>query len=197
MPASERRPRGRPRDRGIDQRVVSAALGVIAERGLSAAAMDEISLRSGVSKATIYGRWRSKDDLVHEAVGRFEAEPRFHFSADPRADCTRFLTALLGRRQDARMRNLLPRIVAELADSPELAKIFTARILEPWRAFCAQIVRRAIHQHQLDERTDVEIAVDLLIGPIFYRRLIAAASAPEITLPAAIVDAVWTAFAAA
>ena len=70
MSAATRRPRGRPRDRGIDQRIVEATLSVVAERGIGGAAMDEIALRSGVSKATIYQRWPSKEALCIDAVRR-------------------------------------------------------------------------------------------------------------------------------
>ena len=157
--------------------------------------MDEIALRSGVSKATIYGRWPSKEALCIEAFQVFQPELLPYTSADPRADCALFLRDLLAGDRPAPA-GLFARIVAETTGSTDLARIFRERIIDPPRAMCEQIVRRAIAHRQLARGTNAALAVDLLIGPIFYRRLIEDAIPVEPALPASIVNAVWTAFAA-
>ncbi|MDQ6930247.1 MAG: TetR/AcrR family transcriptional regulator [Candidatus Eremiobacteraeota bacterium] len=187
--------RGRPRDHGIDRRILEATLRVVAERGIGGAAMDEIALRSGVSKATIYGRWPSKESLCIEAIRHFTPELPAYNAGDPRNDCARLLGDLLAA-PPPRTEGLFARIVAEISGSTELARIFRDRIVEPPRRICEQIVRRAIAVRQLAKATNVTLAVDLLVGPVFYRRLIGDAIAADPALPVSIVDAVWAAFAA-
>ena len=69
QPTEVRRPRpvGRPRDPALDVAIRTATLELLAAGGLEACALDEVSRRAGVGKATIYRRWRSKEDLVREA----------------------------------------------------------------------------------------------------------------------------------
>lgn len=194
MTGAARRPRGRPRDRGIDQRIVEATLSVVAERGIGGAAMDEIALRSGVSKATIYQRWPSKEALCIDAVRRSEAATGEPESADPRADCIHLLQAIAGANAPGRSASLFSRILAETRANPELARVFQERLIFPRRAQCAHIVERAIGKHQLLAETDVDVAVDMLIGPVFYRGLVRYANSPDPDFPANVVNAVWTAF---
>lgn len=194
MSGAIRRPRGRPRDRNIDLRIVEATLSVVAERGIGGAAMDEIAQRSGVSKATIYQRWPSKEALCIDAVRRSEVAQDQPDSADPRADCIRLLQAVAGADAPERASSLFSRILAETRANPELARVFQDRLIVPRRAQCTHIVERAIGEHQLSPHTDVDVAVDMLIGPVFYRRLVRYAASPDPAFPANVVNAVWTAF---
>ena len=48
--------------------LVEAALAIIAERGIAAVTLDEIAARAGVTKGAIYSNYRSKGELLWEAV---------------------------------------------------------------------------------------------------------------------------------
>ncbi len=50
--------------------LVEAALAIIAERGIAAVTLDEIAARAGVTKGAIYSNYRSKGELLWEAVDR-------------------------------------------------------------------------------------------------------------------------------
>jgi len=196
MPGAIRRPRGRPRDNAIDQRIVQATLGVVAERGIAGAAIDEIALRSGVSKATIYGRWPSKEVLCIEAMRHTQPVLTTARTSNPRTDCIALLADLARDGNHGLDRRLLPRLIAEISASPDLARIFRDKIAAPPREACADILVRAIGAQQLARATNISLASDLLVGPIFYRRLIEGAFPIEYDMPRKLVDAVWTAFAA-
>src|SRR4029453_13365521 len=64
---TQRRP-GRPRRRSTDDAITSAALDVLAERGFQGATMEAIAERAGVGRNTIYRRWRSKEELIADAL---------------------------------------------------------------------------------------------------------------------------------
>ncbi len=55
--------RGRPLSRAKHARMLSAATRIFLERGYDAASMDMVALDAGVSKATIYSHFTSKDAL--------------------------------------------------------------------------------------------------------------------------------------
>ena len=59
---------GRPRDRRIDDAVLTATVEMLGEAGYAALSVDAIAKRAGTSKPAIYRRWPSKAHLVHEAA---------------------------------------------------------------------------------------------------------------------------------
>ena len=59
---------GRPRDPSRDEVIRAAILQVLAESGYAGLTMDAVASAAGVGKATIYRRWRTKSDLVADAV---------------------------------------------------------------------------------------------------------------------------------
>ena len=60
--------RGRPRSKEFDESILAATLELAGEVGIKGMSMDELAQRAGVSKATIYRRWPSKEILVLQAL---------------------------------------------------------------------------------------------------------------------------------
>lgn len=54
----------------MDDRVAAAAVELFGETGWSGFSIEAVARRSGVGKASIYLRWRSKDDLLVDALTR-------------------------------------------------------------------------------------------------------------------------------
>ena len=50
------------------QAAIDATLDLIAERGVPGLTTDAVAERAGISKATMYRRWRSKEELMLDAV---------------------------------------------------------------------------------------------------------------------------------
>src|SRR3954462_15149787 len=69
---------GRPRDPSRDGVIRAAILQLLADVGYGALTMDAVASEAGVGKATIYRRWRTKQDLVVDTISaltRAEAAP--------------------------------------------------------------------------------------------------------------------------
>jgi AcrR family transcriptional regulator len=64
-PSSDRRSRRREDTR---QKLYEAAVELIAEQGFSATTVDDIALRAGVAKGTVYYNFKSKTDLFEELL---------------------------------------------------------------------------------------------------------------------------------
>ena len=59
---------GRPRDPSRDGVIRAAILRLLADVGYGALTMDAVGAQAGVGKATIYRRWRTKEDLVVDTI---------------------------------------------------------------------------------------------------------------------------------
>lgn len=63
-----KRGRGRPRDEGADERILSAAAALMLQRGAADVTVDEVAEQAGVGKATVYRRYPSKDAMAAAAL---------------------------------------------------------------------------------------------------------------------------------
>jgi AcrR family transcriptional regulator len=63
--------RGRPRSEQAEHAILQATARLLSERGLAALTIENVALRAGVGKATIYRRWATKGLLAFDA---FEAD---------------------------------------------------------------------------------------------------------------------------
>jgi AcrR family transcriptional regulator len=65
---------GRPRDPSRDGVIRKAILRLLADVGYGALTMDAVASKAGVGKATIYRRWRTKEDLVVDTIAGLESQ---------------------------------------------------------------------------------------------------------------------------
>src|SRR5688500_2141948 len=101
--------RGRPRDAGVEARVLEAAMAEMRARGYDAMSVDRVAERAGVAKTTIYRRWPSKAELVIALVAGLRGAVPFEPSGDPRHDLTELVAGLA-----ATLRALPTTLVADL-----------------------------------------------------------------------------------
>ena len=111
---------GRPRNRQIDEAVLTATAELIGEMPYAELSVDAIAQRAGTSKPAIYRRWPSKAHLVHEAVfpiGRATEIPSTGSLADDIRAMVRRVAAVLTAPP---ARAALPGLIAEMAADPTL-----------------------------------------------------------------------------
>jgi AcrR family transcriptional regulator len=182
-------PMARPPSAKAHEAVLSTALKLMGDRGIEGTSVDEIAEVSGVSKATIYKHWASKEALCIEAISRLKCDLPVFDSGKPRADVTELLRHLALTKKPEAFSRIWPRVIGYAASNPAFAKAFRARIADGRRAQLARLLQRAIDRGELRAGFDVGIAMDTLLGPILYRRFIQAAVPPE--LPEYVVDSFW------
>src|SRR3984893_904282 len=165
---------GRPRRSATSHAILKATREILAQGGVHGLTVEGVPAGSGVAKPTIYRRWRSKEDLALAAlleVIQEEPKPVRHVGGTQRA-----LSAYLGRLIDNLNSKLYGRIVrgliSDLGIDLELARGFRERVLARRVAVVRELLQRGIERGELRRDLDLEIAVDLLLGPIYYRLLI-------------------------
>lgn len=194
MTAGRRAGGGRPRSARAHQAVLEAAAALLCEYGPSGTSMDAVARRAGVSKATIYRHWSSKEELCVEAVSCLTlAVDADEAPGDTRADLVETLRALERALYRSPTGRALPHLVGAGADHVGLARAWHEVLVAPARRRLAVLLRRAADDGDLRPDLDVELGVDLLIGPLLYRRLVTAAGRRGEELPERVVDALWSA----
>ncbi|MCC7484699.1 MAG: TetR/AcrR family transcriptional regulator [Burkholderiales bacterium] len=163
---------GRPRSRDADRRILRATYRLVIERGYPELTMEAIALRAGVGKPTVYLRWPNKARLVLAAV-LTEMDQRIAFPPSRSLRDTlrvqmRRLAKFLGSPQGKLIAMIFGGGQADL----ELLQAFREGWVAPRRAYAREVLRRFVELGQLDENADLELAIDLLYGPLFYRLLL-------------------------
>jgi AcrR family transcriptional regulator len=194
--ASERRSARAPIPRGdrARERVLRAAVQVLADHGLPGFTMEAVARCAGASKATVYRHWTSQSELLVDAMGlSFQPFP-LPTTGALRTD----LIELLSMLETLLSQGTFPRLMAAFIDAAEcdpalsgLHTQLTERRREPLQRVLAEARRRG----EISSTTDLELAVDLLAGPAFYRRFVAHGPFPR-DYTEAIVDLVLTAIGA-
>ena len=180
---------GRPRDEDARKRILNAALELVEEQGFALLTSDAIAERAGASKATVYRWWPNKAAVVVEAFKEaVEPEVPFPDTGCFRTDITtqvrNFAKLLSGRGG----RMLTAFAVAARSD-PEVAEAFRTIWSNPRRAQAKQMLRLSQERCQLRADVDLDMVLDALFAPLYYRLLVKN-EAPSAKYAEAVVDLV-------
>jgi AcrR family transcriptional regulator len=173
--SKHRRP-GRPRDDSVDSTVLASVLDAIEDQGLKGLSMDDVASRAGVSKATIYRRWDSKEELMVDAVACLAGSVMIDVTGDVRRDLVALVTLMGSFMHERPAGSVFPWLVGEVAAGSELGKRYLEDVIAPRRAVVARVIGEAVTRGDLRAGLDVELAVDMLLGPVLVRKLIGSSS---------------------
>jgi AcrR family transcriptional regulator len=163
---------GRPRDDGARSAILKAANAILEEKGIAGFSIEAVATRAGVGKTTIYRWWPSKGAL---AIAGFLAEtgPKILYpdSGSAVADLTDQLKRVAAVYGGAAGR-VLAAIIAEGQRDPNTITAFIEGYAGPRRKEAKMILQAGIDRGELRPDIDLEVALDALYGPIYYRMLV-------------------------
>jgi AcrR family transcriptional regulator len=148
--------------------ILDAALHLCAEQGYRRLTIEAIAARAGVSKKTIYRWWPSKGAVVLEALDEMANLAVDHVdTGDLAADLHAQLTAVIEllTQQNSAMTGL----IAEALSDNDLAHDLRERAIRPRIAAFRERLRTAQAQAQFPADADLDVALDLVYGPIYHR----------------------------
>jgi AcrR family transcriptional regulator len=192
--ATAPRTMGRPRDERADQAILDATIKLMAEAGARDLRVDDVADRAGVGKATIYRRYRSKDELITAAVAALVTEIAIPDLGDTRADLLTLMRSAVQVYRGSVEAAVMPSLVEGMSKDTELAHLVRDGFLATRRAALRVVLERGIDRGDLRGDLDVELALDVLGGPLFYRLLITGGPIDE-QLAVGVVDLILTGFA--
>ena len=162
--------RGRPRSDRCDQAILDAALRLIAEQGYARMSIEGIAAAAGVSKPTIYLRYRNKADLASRALERLRVEEAPSPTGDLRDDLVAHLRHL--RRTFERVgMTVLGTCLMEQRHTPELIALLRERSVLPGRRLLHDLLEAARDRGELSPDADLDTAVLMLSGAYYAQHV--------------------------
>lgn len=185
---------------GTDPRIVrsrsailGATIGLLLEGGIHDVSVDAIAERSGVSKATIYRHWDTRQAIILDALDHMKARHDLPDTGSLRGDLVDLLSQLVAHVASPAA-SVFASLVGASEHDPELASMRQA-FARARSDTVRRLIARGIERGELPSDIDVEVLLASLVGPIFYMRLARGEAVPA-HWPAAIVEAVLAAHGA-
>ena len=152
----------------------NAVMNELAEVGYGRLSIEAVARRAGVGKTAIYRRWSNKLEMVLEIVsdvaGRSVPLPDTgSFAGD-----LQLLMMIVSRALQHRIASqIIPDLMAEASRNPQIADTLQAALRTHQRAVGDKLVGQAVARGELPEGTDPLVAVDLILGPLYWRLAVA------------------------
>ncbi|HVV18142.1 MAG TPA: TetR/AcrR family transcriptional regulator [Pseudonocardiaceae bacterium] len=160
---------GRPRSEHAREAILGATLRLVARDGYPAVTIKGIAAAAGVGRQTVYRWWPTKADVVLDAVVDLAArtsQPEPHGEA--LADVRRTLRATFSQQIAG---PAITGLMAEATHDPEFAGKFQRLLLAPRRKVVRDLIVAGQERGQLGSGYDIDLAVDLVFGIMWYRVL--------------------------
>ncbi|MEV8630587.1 TetR/AcrR family transcriptional regulator [Streptosporangium sp. NPDC051023] len=155
--------------------ILAAAFELVGEVGYAKLSIEGIAARAGVGKQTIYRWWPSKGAVLFDAFLSFtegsDGEAVLPDTGDLEADLKTVLRATVAELNDPRYDEPMRALNTEIAHDPELAAAYSERLDGPMREIKKRRLRAAQQAGQLAEDLDLDLAVEMLWGPLLNRWL--------------------------
>ncbi|MGW4946874.1 TetR/AcrR family transcriptional regulator [Actinoplanes sp. NPDC004185] len=155
------------------QAILHTTLELAQEVGYAKLSIEGVAARAGVGKHTIYRRWQSKGALFLDAVLAAN-EPGLDYpdTGDIVADLSRQIYAAVDLLGQPPLGDHYRALVGEAQHSPLVAAALNERFIRPQADKTVARLRRAQQQGQISPEFDLDVAMDVLSGPLYFRLLI-------------------------
>lgn len=160
-----RRQGSRP-DPTIDEAVLTTTRRLLVQRGYAATSIDLIASTAGVSRPTIYRRWKSKALLIHEAV--FPDLDPVAPSDDIASEITRLCRGAYLLFRDPAVRESIPGLLTDLRADSDIRRLMTDRLDAAARAQLGSLVADAASQGRVRPHVNIDTIMDAIGGAALY-----------------------------
>jgi TetR/AcrR family transcriptional regulator len=191
--ARQRRKDARP------QELLDAALDLFVERGFAATRTEDVAVRAGVSKGTLYLYYPSKEELLKEVI-RHHVINQIAEGAQIIREFTGTTPELLAlvlrmwwdRIGETRASGIIKLMTSEVRNFPEIAQFYIDEVVAPSNQMLADVIQRGVDRREFRDVDVVEV-VHALVGPLVFLALnkhsLGACSAAFLLDPKAVIAA--------
>lgn len=164
-----------------------AARDLLVERGWAGLTHVAVAERSGVGRTTLYRHWPDTPALVRDTLAHHIAVAHTEPAGDLRADLLRELAASRAMLHEPTTDRAI-RVVVERAAVDDAFAEMKDVLYRAGTQVLRHIVDAGKERGELPAELASDLAVDQLVGPLFFRRLLANQPIPEAYVPE-LVDA--------
>lgn len=145
---------------------------MLEERGLAGLTVEGIATRAGVGKPTIYRHWPNAQAVAMDAfLDGAETAPDHAAPVSALPALRRQLAGIAAAFASRAGRSTAAMIAAAQNDS-ELAKVFRNRFIMRSRETGRALLQQAVEQGAIRADLDLEVALDLIYAPLYFRLLV-------------------------
>jgi AcrR family transcriptional regulator len=164
--------RGRPRSAAAQRAILAAVADLLRHRPMAQMSMDAVAARAGVSKATIYRWWPTKEALALDALcHEWGAVSEAIDTGALRGNLLGLLRPWAHLAATRPYGRIVAALVSQAQNDPEFGRRYRERFVEPRRDQARAILRQAVERGEIQDKANIEVAIDLLYGPIYHRVL--------------------------
>jgi AcrR family transcriptional regulator len=158
----------------ITEAIRGAVIAELASVGYGRLSIEGVARRAGVGKTAVYRRWSSKIEMVLEVVSGV-ATQRLPLpdTGSLRGDLELLLGVAARALRHPIASQIIPDLLAEAARNPRIAATLQNTLHANQREIGLRVIGRAVERGELPAGYDPEAAVDLIIGPLYWRLAVA------------------------
>jgi len=163
---------GRKRDPALDNRILDAAIDILAEDGFDAMTMDQVAAQAGSTKASVYRRWSSKVELVRDALIRMS---RHSVNTEDVPDTGSLREDLLSiqRNYSKEFAEKKVRILSGLgsfnSDHKQVREEALSEIFGAMTNINLSLMQRAKERGEIAKDAHIELACETIVSSIVYQ----------------------------
>ena len=158
---------GRPRSPAVHDAIRTAVLDLV--RGgatLSSISFVSIALRTGVSRNSLYRRWKSKEDLYSDVVASMKRSQPVLIEQSARENLITLLYVNFGRIAEQSELWMEQAIMAEARNSPDLYEQYLVEIVAPFLEAIKLTIRRGKETGEIRVDIDENLLSEVLSSTV-------------------------------
>ena len=167
-----RRQAGRPRSEVARKAILESAYSFLEEKPIAEISTIHIAQKAGVSTATVYRWWTTKEALLLEALLYCCGHAVVLSDAGTPLDRLRDYVLQVGRFFTGKSGIVVARLLTAIQDNALLRQEFVEQIYAPRDRENMAVVEEAIRMRQLPANTEMRLFLDSIFGPLLVRLLI-------------------------
>jgi AcrR family transcriptional regulator len=152
----------------------NAVMNELAEVGYGRLSIEAVARRAGVGKTAIYRRWSNKLEMVMEIISDVaERKVPLPDTGSFAGDLSLLLLIVSTALRHRMASQIIPDLMAEAARNPQIAETLQRALRTHQQAVGEKLIGQAVARGELPAGTDPEVAVDLILGPLYWRLAVA------------------------
>lgn len=163
---------GRPRSVATHAAILTAVAELLAEGGYPAVSIEAVAARAGVGKQTIYRWWPGKPELVLEHLTGVAATLPLPDTGGLAADLRIYLGATCFGWTTGGTGPVVAALMAEAQADASFGARFYRDLIAGRRAALRSLLGRGQARGELAQERDLDLLLDLIYGPLWYRLLL-------------------------
>ncbi|WP_414589285.1 TetR/AcrR family transcriptional regulator [Scytonema sp. PCC 10023] len=169
---------GRPRSVQAHQAIIQATLDQLAQVGYQGMSIEAIAARARVGKPTIYRRYRSKEELIADAIKSLREEVPIPDTGSLWGDLDIFIENAAKATLSSLVRQTIALIISTASSSPQFAFVYWAEYMKPRLQAFSVVLERAKGRNEIQADTDPDLVFDLMSGAMLYALVFKPATEP-------------------